>query len=579
MKKKENRNVYQKLFNYLKPYTSFIIGTVLFCIIKCVVNILLPVFIQRLTDLVVDVGQNDEVFKIVGLLLIISLIGCIVIFAINYYSAKSVIYIVKDIQKDLVKHFQSLSIVNKEKFNSGDLLARMSDDTETIKSFLLNIPELIYQSAILVSALIVGFVLNWKLMTVVLVVMTIASILNNILTKPIVVHSRNIQKKNGESNNIIVEAIEGIDVVKSFNLQTLFSNKFKKRINELFNDEVKIIKINTLYMPVGILLMIVPIFIVNIYGGYLTYQKEMSVGDFVMYLFIIQYILNALNKIMAIMVSYRTTVGGMERIFALFNVKAENSNEGCSINNDSEYIFKVSNVSFGYTEDIDIVNDISFNIPKNKIIALVGESGSGKSTIMKLLLKYYKVSKGKIEFLGKDLNDISISDLYKNISVIDQDNYLFSTSIKENIKLIKNDASDEEVIEAAKLAYADNFIMALPEEYNTEIGERAVKISGGQKQRICIARAFLKESKIILLDEPTAALDNESQHLVQKAIDDLSKSKSIFIIAHRLNTVVNADKIIVLKEGKILAKGTHNELLNNCEYYKKLFEREINEIH
>jgi len=383
---------------------------------------------------------------------------------------------------------------------------------------------------------------------------------------------------SGDMTTNFNETFAGNRIITAYNLQESRNNKFEKQINEQFNLAMSLTKRVGWMSPIMYFVCSIGIAIVMNFGNSLILSGEMTAGSFASFVTSLLLLYKPVKSLGLTLTNLQTTFVSMARVFELFDLMPEIKN-----NDDAKPVDSLSggityeNVWFEYEENQPVLKNFSLSVRQNETIALVGNSGGGKSTVVSLLPRFYDVTKGSIKLNGEDIRNIDIESLRNNISFVFQDNYLFTGTIKENILMGRPEASDSEIMEAIRLSHLEEFIDTLPDGINTIVGERGASLSGGQRQRVAIARALIKNSPIVILDEATSALDNESEAVVQKALDNLMKNKTVFVIAHRLSTIHNADRIAVLNEGELVELGTHEELINKPDgRYKYLYEMQFN---
>ncbi len=483
----------------------------------------------------------------------------------------------RDIKNDA---FQKLIYMPMDFFNGnkvGVLTSRISNDiTQIQETMRTTIAEFFRQFIIVIGGVILLFYFSWKLALIMLATVPVMAIIAVFFGKFIKKLSKQAQDCSAESNSILEEALMGIANVKSFTNELFIFNKFRKSTQEIRNLNVK----SGLWRGAFISFIIFCLFgaiVFIIWQGLLLTQgsnPELATGDFfsfVMYTVMMGASVGSLPELYA---GIQKAIGATESLMLLINEKTEKEINKGDKKPQLTGAVQFENVAFEYPQrpDVAVLKNVSFTANKNETIAFVGQSGAGKSTMASLILNYYPILKGTIKFDGIDNKEIDLEHLRSHIAIVPQEVILFAGSIRENILFGNPDASDEEIIEAAKKANAFDFITSFPEGFETQVGDRGIQLSGGQKQRIAIARAILKNPTILILDEATSALDNESEKLVQDALDKLMEGRTSFVIAHRLTTIRNANKIVVLNNGEIVETGSHNELIDQKGVYSGLIE-------
>lgn len=462
--------------------------------------------------------------------------------------------------------------------SSGLVLSRFLSDPdqaskkliETLKSFILSIFEL-------VALVVVLLVNSWKLAIIGVGVMAIAITPVTFIRKKIKSVSNESMVVGGNMTTNFNETFAGNKIITAYNLQNSQNNKFEKQVGTQFSLTMSLTKRVGWMSPIMYFICSIGIAIVMNYGNSLILSGEMTAGSFASFVTSLLLLYKPTKSLGLTLTHLQNTFVAMARVFELFDLIPEIKNSPNSKPLDQIGEIKFENVMFEYEKGIPVLKNFNLSVQPNETIALVGNSGGGKSTVVNLIPRFYDVVSGSIKINGIDIREYDVVSLRNNISFVFQDNYLFSGTIKENILMGKPDANEEEINAAIKLAHLDEFLGTLPEGIDTVVGERGASLSGGQRQRVAIARALIKNSPIVILDEATSALDNESEAIVQKALDNLMQNRTVFVIAHRLSTIHNANRIAVLNEGELVELGSHNELINkDGGRYKHLYEMQFN---
>nr|WP_284703776.1 ABC transporter ATP-binding protein [Clostridium swellfunianum] len=482
-----------------------------------------------------------------------------------------------DMRRDIFSHLQKLSFSYYDNTNTGKLMSRIVTDLFDISELAHHGPEDIFISILKIAgSFIILMSINVKI-TVILIFITLFMIYFSINYNQ---RMKSIFKKNREKianvNAQIQDSLSGIRVVKSFSNEHIENKKFQNGNQEFLETKEdsygvmgKFFSMNGFFQ--GILYLSVVLF-----GGIFISNGEIQTSDLVIYILYINIFLNPIDKLVNFTEQYQKGITGFERFLEVINIHPDitDRKEAVELGKVKGQI-SFENVTFSYDNRNTVLNNINVNIEAGKTIAVVGPSGGGKTTFCSIIPRFYEVDNGAVKIDGIDIRDIKLKSLRNNIGIVQQDVYMFSGTIKENIAYGKPGSTDEEIIEAAKKANAHEFIMGLEQGYNTYVGERGVKLSGGQKQRISIARVFLKNPPILILDEATSALDNESEKYIQNSLEDLAKNRTTVVIAHRLSTIRNADNILVLTEEGIQEEGTHDELLDKNGVYAGLYNMQF----
>jgi len=485
-----------------------------------------------------------------------------------------------DMRSELFNHLQKLSFSFYDNENTGKLMSRITNDLFDISELLHHGPEDVFISIIkIIGAIIIMLTMDVKL-TLILLALTVFIIvftgMYNLKMRAVFAENR---KKIAVVNAKAQDSLEGIRVVKSFANEDIESQKFSDGNQEFLRTKEDSYYIMGKFHSGNQFLQGVLYLSVLVLGGIFLSWGEISTSDLVAYILFINVFLNPIDKLVNFTESFQRGMSGFDRFLEILDTEPEivDSEDAEELRNvKGEIVFH--NVSFSYNEKTDVLSNINLKIESGQTVALVGPSGGGKTTFCSLIPRFYEVNEGSITIDGKDIRKLTLESLRKNIGMVQQDVYMFSGSIADNILYGKPDATMNEVVQAAKLANAHDFIMQLENGYDTYVGERGVKLSGGQKQRISIARAFLKNPPILILDEATSALDNESERLVQESLNQLAKGRTTLIIAHRLSTIKNADNIVVLSANGIEEQGTHEELLEKGGLYAALYREGFNDM-
>ncbi len=501
---------------------------------------------------------------------------------LNFYIGEKVIF---DIRNFLYKHLQSLSLQFFSEFQTGTLMSRITNDVAIVQTSVPIIGNKLIQEPVNAVALIfVMFYLDWRLALISLVVFPIVIYPIAKLGKKMNKATYQAQVKMGDLNAVIQEIISGIRIVKAFGMEKYEVEKFSGINQEYFNQVMKGHRAASLQIPLNEFIGSIAIAVTIWYGGWNVVNGNLTTGTFFSFLLVIFQLYNPVRALGQANMKFQQASAAMKRIFEIINrnPSIKDSSAAAELTGFKNTI-QFENISFHYSNREDIVlSDISLTVTKGKIIAIVGKSGAGKSTFVDLIPRFIEVTGGAVKIDGINLKEVSIKSLRDLIGIVSQSTILFNDTVYNNIAYgsLSNDKGEplfnlEDVIQAAKVANAHDFIMKMPNQYKSVIGERGTFLSGGEAQRISIARAVLKNPPILILDEATSSLDTESERQVQEALNNLVKNRTVFAIAHRLSTIIGADKIIVLKEGKIIEQGTHDELFSKEGYYRHLYDMQF----
>ncbi|WP_035586692.1 ABC transporter ATP-binding protein [Hippea jasoniae] len=493
----------------------------------------------------------------------------------THYIAEKILF---NIRNQLFDHIIYLPTKFFDKFHTGEIMSRLLNDTEQMQNSIANvIPNTIREIFTILGLLVVLYVNNYKLAFIATVVFPIAAY-------P-VIHFGRKMKRIGKKRQIsianittiIQEALTNIRLIKAFATEVKEVHRFLKESDRFLNIKLEAIKIDEATSPLMEFIGSVGIGILIWVGGWIVFKGMLSVGGFFSFMAALFMLYKPFKTVAKANNEINTSLASVERIFEIIDMEKEKYQGSRPFEGIKEKIV-FDHVYFSYSNDENYaLKDINLLIKAKSVVAFVGESGGGKSTILELIPRFYDPTKGKILFDDIDIKEFDLKSLRRRIAIVSQRVLLFNRSVKENIAYGRENLSDEEIIKAAKDAYAHDFIMKLKEGYDTNLGEQGVILSGGEAQRIAIARAIVKDPDILILDEATSALDLESEQIVQKALNNLMKNRTVLMAAHRISTAVNADMIVVVKNGTILDKGKHNELLDRCEYYRKLYRLQVSD--
>ncbi|MCA1032645.1 ABC transporter ATP-binding protein/permease [Bacillus timonensis] len=567
---------------FVKPYKLQIIGTIIIGIIKFAIPLLIPLLLEYLIDEIINNGQlnpgekESKLFVIMGIMFFIFIILRPPIEYYRQYYAQWVgSKILYDIRDTLFSHLQKLSLRYYANTRAGEVISRVINDVEQTKSFVITgLMNLWLDVFTIALALIFMFTRDISL--------TIVSILLFPLYGFSVKHfysklrhlTRVRSQALAEVQGHLHERVQGIPVIRSFALENHEQREFDKQNSNFLSKALDHTSWNAkTFAVVNTITDVAPLLVIG-YAAYEVINGSLTLGTMVAFIAYIDRLYNPLRRLVNSSTTLTQSLASMDRVFEFMDEKYDIEDKKDAIQcKDVKGKITFDSVSFSYEEEESrVIKDLSLTVNKGETIALVGMSGGGKSTLVGLIPRFFDVTEGRILLDGIDIRDYQVQTLRDQIGMVLQDTFLFSDSVKSNILIGKPNATDQEVIEAAKAANAHDFIEQLPNGYDTKVGERGVKLSGGQKQRISIARVFLKNPPLLILDEATSSLDLESEHLIQEALEKLAKERTTFIVAHRLSTITHADKIVLLEHGKIIETGTHSQLMDKKGSYHKLFQ-------
>lgn len=571
----------KKLFSYYKPYKLLFFSDLFFAIVGAVITLVIPLIVRYITNEVVyfESGKAQETILFLGIFLILLVMieaGCN--YFMTYYGHMMGTYMEANMRKDIFGHYQKLSFTFYDNQKVGGLLSRVTSDLFDITELLHHGPEDILISIIkIVGAFVVLMYINVPLALITFSFVPVMVIYAYHFNRKMKRAFKSRREKVGEINSQIEDSLSGIRVVKSFANESIELEKFHKGNQEF----VEAKRLSYQYMAgyhsgLGGLTTLVTVAVL-ISGVSFMSAKALNVADLITFLLYINNFTEPVKKLINFTESFQSGYSGFERFMEIMEIipDIQDAKDAISINSLKGDI-DFDNVSFYYESTHErVLNHIQLSVKAGEYMALVGASGVGKTTLCSLIPRFYDVTEGTIKIDGMDIRKIKLDDLRNQIGMVQQDVYLFAGSIMENIRYGNPEATDDEVIHAAKRANAHDFIMSFPDGYDTDIGQRGAKLSGGQKQRLAIARVFLKNPPILIFDEATSALDNESEQVVQQSLEELAKNRTTFVIAHRLSTIRNAKRILVLTDKGIEEEGTHEELLAKKGVYETLYNMQF----
>jgi len=577
-KKKGSMSLLKRFLPYYKKY-KWIMVLDLFCAaLTTLCELILPLIVREITDKATSVPMTltvTLVLRLGALYLVLRIIDTVA----NYYMA-SVGHIMgtrieTDMRRDFFGHLQKLSFSYYDNAKVGTLMSRITSDLFDVTEFAHHCPEEFFIAGIkIVCAFIILCTMSVPLTLIVFATIPLMLVVLTKFNKRMRAGFRESRVQIGELNSSVEDSLLGIRVVKSFSGEAVEEEKFEAGNQKFLSIKKKVYHAMAGFHSSTRFFDGLMYIVVVVIGAMFMIWGKISPADYVAYLMFVTTLLTSIRRIVEFTEQFQRGMTGIERFYEIMDVEpeitnAKNATDAKNVQGNVEFC----NVTFHYeTENKNVLTNLNLSVKAGESIALVGPSGGGKTTLCSLIPRFYEVSDGEILLDGKNIKELTLSSLRDNIGVVAQDVYLFSGSIRENIAYGKRNATDEEIIEASKLAGAHEFIMSLPNGYDTYVGERGVKLSGGQKQRVSIARVFLKNPPVLILDEATSALDNESEKLVQESLEKLAHGRTTFTIAHRLTTVRNADRILVLTEDGIAESGTHEELVQKGGIYSELYK-------
>jgi subfamily B ATP-binding cassette protein MsbA len=568
--------IYKRLLTYLTPYKARLAWSVVFMGLTSALVSAQAYLVKPVLDKVI-LAKNMEL----GLLLPPALVLVTIFKGAAAYGRDYLLgwvgqKIVNDIRDQLYTHIESLSFSYFTRTPTGVIISRIVNDVNLVQGALTKAPSSLVQGVFTMVAL-TGYVLylNWRLAAFSIIILPLAGIALSRFSKRFRKASTSMQEEIGVLTTHLHETIGGIRIVKAFGMEKYESRRFSEKNKNLFNSLMRAIKTSAISHPIMEVISIFGTSLVILFGLYAIAAGTMTIGDFFSFMAALVFFYRPLRDLNGVNSTVQDGMAAAKRIFEVLDTRPEiMDRKGAGIAFPDFKTIEFRNLVFKY-EDEMVLKDIDLTVKAGETIAIVGKSGGGKTTLVNLIPRFYDVTGGSILIDGRDIRDLSIESLRSLTAIVTQQTFLFNDTVKDNIAYGDTGKQFEDIVRAAQSAYAEDFIRALPLGYDTVIGESGVKLSGGQRQRIAIARALLKNAPILILDEATSSLDTQSEREVQNALDTLMKGRTSFVIAHRLSTVMNADRIIVLKDGRIVEQGRHEELIARGGEYKNLYEQQF----
>lgn len=564
---------YMRLLAYIKPYTRRLALAVVCIIMAAGANLYLPWIIKDMID---DVLMSKDMVMLnliaAGILVVMFTRGVFYYgqsYLVSYVGQRVII----DVRSVLFRKFQRMPLSYYDKQQTGTVMSYITNDVAVMQSAIVdNLIELVTEGSILIGSLAMMIYLDWKLSLLTLMTIPLVGFAMKIFGRKLKRSSTVIQERVAEITSLLQESISAIRVVKSFVRESYEIKRFEEQNWRNFQAAMKNVKLSSLLTPTVEFLAAIAVTFIVWFGGYEVVNEVITAGELVAFLTYAVNLANPVKRLSRVYAAIQKAMAAADRVFNIMDLDEKitdvpNAKPLPPIKGKVEF----KDITFSYKEGQPALQHISLKAEPGQMIALVGPSGSGKSTIANLIPRFYDVDSGVITIDDHDIRQVTADSLREQIGLVPQETMLFSTSVMENIRYGRLEATDEEVIEAAKAANAEEFIKELPEGYDTKLGERGLNLSGGQRQRLAIARAILKNPRVLILDEATSALDTESEKIVQDALDNLMVGRTSFVIAHRLSTIFNADQIFVVENGHLREHGTHEELLAAGGLYSNLY--------
>ena len=566
-----------RLVPYVKPHRLWMGLTILFSATYAFVRIGVAYYMQVLTDAAVA-GQSETFLRLLAQSSGLLAFDLAMYYVWTHVEARFTAYLIRDLRDRIAEHVQRMPLSALERYHSGDLVTRLMDHIPGIADYLLLVAQFIYQPLILFASIAFIASINWKMLLVFLTITPLAAPLYARLSRPVQDLSKRLKADQASAAAIVEDTVKGASVVKAFGLQGTLSQRYGRLAVGLQRTRLQVQKLSAYLLLVGQVLRCLPMFGTIVLGGYLAYRGEMTVGA-VMAISTTMLWCTAgpIEALLTMVRRTRETLPVVERVLDLLDRPAEPAGERPLRERSGCPAITFDGVSFAYNGEAPVLDGLSFQVAPGEVVALVGPSGCGKSTILRLLCGFYEPQEGTVRVFGHWLKGPSLARARHWISIVTQDTCLFPLSVAENIGWGRLGASREGIVAAARRANVHGFVTRLPQAYETVLDEEAVNLSGGEKQCIAIARAVLKDAPILLLDEPTAALDAGSEAMMQDALDRFAEGRTVLLIAHRLSTIRNVDRILVLDQGRICEEGTHDQLMGTDSLYRRLYTKQLDE--
>lgn len=552
-----------------------------FALLISISDLVFPVFTRKMINEIIPEGRMDLLVRWTIIMTILFVLRYISNYIVSYWGHLLGVRIEHDMRRDIFTHLQSLPFSYYDNNKTGHIMSRIVNDLRDITELAHHGPEDLFISLVmLLGSFIVLIRIEWKLTLVLfsaipIIIWFVISKRNRMSNS-----FREVRKKIANVNSQLENSISGVRVAKSFTNEDYEIEKFNEGNLSFSNARKESYKVMAEFASgIGIMSSILNLLVISL-GGYFVYKDIINIGDLFSFTLYVNFFMQPIRRLSEFSQQLQDGMTGFERFIEIMDIEPdiidrENAIELKDVKGDIEF----NNVSFSYNNGKNtVLSNMNLSIDAGKTVALVGPSGAGKTTLCHLIPRFYEIEEGEILLDNIDIRDIKIKDLRKKIGLVQQDVFLFTGTIRDNIIYGDPEANDEDVIEAAKKASIHDFIISLPEGYDTFIGEKGVKLSGGQKQRISIARLFLKNPPILVLDEATSALDNETEIMIQKSLEDLSKGRTTLVIAHRLSTIKNADEILVLTADGIAEQGSHENLIEKDGLYAKLYKSQFKDL-
>ncbi len=565
---------YMRLLQYVRPYLPRMFVAVFCIIMASAANLYVPWILRDVIDKVLTTKDMLMLNTIAIGIVIVFFFRGIFFFGQTYLMSYIGQKVIIDIRGEIYRHMQRLSLSYFEKRQTGKIMSYITNDVAAVQGALVeSMIELVTEGMTLIGSLGAMFYLHWKLSLLTLVTLPLVGQAIKIFGKKLRISSTMVQERTADITSVLQESISSVRVIKSFAREDYEIERFQKENNQNFRAQMKNSQIMATLTPVIEFLAAISVTMIIWYGGKEVIENNLTAGSLIAFLIYAVNLTNPIKRLSRVYGNIQRALSAADRVFEVLDTKPEIEDmPGAIALPIIDGYVALNNVTFEYKPGEPALRQLNLKVNPGQVVAIVGSSGAGKTTIANLIPRFYDTTGGNITIDGIDIKTVTLQSLREQIGIVPQETILFNGSAYDNILYGKLDADYDEVINAAKAANAHNFIINMPDGYDTQIGERGSKLSGGQRQRISIARAILKNPRVLILDEATSALDTESEKLVQEAVDKLMIGRTSFVIAHRLSTVQRADLIVVMEKGRIAEQGTHAELLAAKGIYSKLYQ-------
>ena len=569
--------VLRRLLKYVRPYWKVLVGVSLLLLLRTGLNLLPPLVQKRVVDQVIAERDLSILLLMIAALIGIHALSQAVNFGDMYLRHVVGERFIFDLRVHIYDHLQQLSLAFYEDTSTGELMSRVTNDVNALEQFVTHGVSLTTVDLLrLLGASAVLLALNWRLALITLIPLPFIAgglwVFNH-RARPIY---RRVRDRLGDINASLQDKLAGIQVVQAFEREEAELRHFREVSRGYLQERVEAIRAWSVFFPVLHFVSALGGALVLGFGARMVVNEQLTLGTLVAFLSYVVSFYEPVRRLTEVDNTFQQAIAAGERIFELLDTESQiqNAPEAVTLDEIEGYV-TFDHVHFRYGDGDKVLEDVAFHMTPGETVALVGPSGAGKTSIANLLCRFYDPDDGRVLVDGHDLRDVEVQSLRQHIAVVLQDTFLFNTTVRDNLRYGNPSASEEEMVNAAKAAYAHTFIQELPDGYDTEIGERGVKLSGGQKQRLALARAILADPRILILDEATSSVDAEAEHLIQRALEKILAGRTALVIAHRLSTVRDADKIIALEDGRIREVGSHTDLLARDGLYSQLYQRQL----